>query len=285
MVKISVVVPIYNVELYLSQCLENIVNQTYKNLEIILVNDGSRDSSIDICRAYAKKDKRIKYIYQQNMGLSAARNTGIKNATGDYIHFIDSDDYIPLDYYEKMISALGNTDADIVCSGFYFEKHPNESVDFTKSFIYTNINDKIQKTFAYKYKYVWRYLIKRSFVEKQKLSFMVGYYMEDIMFTLPAFANANKIVTVPNAQYFYRHNNKSILNWKNRKKNRKLRHDTIYMYRLARKYAKEHNFSLKNIVVFRRSFKLFSLLPIIKEYTYTNKTVYTFCGIRVWEKR
>ncbi|MCR5506573.1 MAG: glycosyltransferase, partial [bacterium] len=159
MKKISVIIPVYNVELYLSQCLESIINQTYKNLEIILVNDGSKDSSIDICKAYVKKDKRIKYIYQKNMGLSASRNTGIKNATGDYIHFIDSDDYIPLDYYEKMISALGNSDADIVCGGFYFEKHPYESVNFTNTFVYTNINDKIQKTFAYKYRYAWRYLI------------------------------------------------------------------------------------------------------------------------------
>ena len=285
MYKISVIVPMYNVENYISQCLENIIHQTYKNLEIIIVNDGSKDKSLDICNEYIKKDKRIKYIYQKNMGLSAARNTGIKNATGDYIHFVDSDDFIPLDYYEKMIDALGDTDADIVCGGFYFEKHPSESVKFSKRYIFTNIHDKIEKTYAFKYKYVWRYLIKTSFIKKQKLSFMVGYYMEDVMFTIPAFTNANKIVLCPSVQYFYRNNSKSILNWKNRKKNIKLRHDDKYMKKLSEEYASEHGFSLKSIVLNRRLYKLFDLIPILRKSTFVNKKTYSFFGIKLLGER
>ncbi len=285
MYKISVIIPVYNVEKYLSQCLESVIHQTYKNLEIIIVNDGSKDGSIDICNEYIKKDKRIKYVYQKNMGLSAARNTGIKNATGDYIHFIDSDDFIPLNYYEKMVNAIGSTDADIVCGGFYFEKHPSESVRFSNSYIFTNLHDKIEKTYAFKYKYVWRYLIKTSFVKKQKLSFMVGYYMEDVMFTIPAFTNANKIVTCPSVQYFYRYNGKSILNLKNRKKNKKLHHDNKYMNNLAKNYAKEHGFSLESIVLNRKLYKLFDLIPFLRKSTYVNKKTYSFFGIKLFGER
>ena len=93
--KISVIVPVYNVEKYLKQCLDSIVNQTYKNLEIIIVNDGTKDNSMKIVEEYLQ-DKRIKVINKENGGLSSARNIGIKEATGDYISFIDSDDYISL---------------------------------------------------------------------------------------------------------------------------------------------------------------------------------------------
>ena len=94
MPKISVIVPIFNVEKYLKECLESIINQTFKDIEIICINDGSTDNSLDILNQYAEKDNRIKVITQSNQGLSAARNTGIKYANGEYISFIDSDDYI-----------------------------------------------------------------------------------------------------------------------------------------------------------------------------------------------
>ncbi len=93
---ISVIVPVYNVEKYLSKCLDSIINQTYQNLEIICVDDGSTDSSPMILEEYAKKDSRIKIITRQNGGLSAARNTGVKNATGEFVSFVDSDDWILL---------------------------------------------------------------------------------------------------------------------------------------------------------------------------------------------
>ena len=98
---ISVIVPIYNVEKYLTKCIESIINQTYKNLEIILVDDGSPDKSPIICDEYAKKDNRIKVIHKKNGGLSDARNYGMSLATGEYISFIDSDDYIDEEMYEK----------------------------------------------------------------------------------------------------------------------------------------------------------------------------------------
>ena len=111
---ISVIVPVYNVESYIAECIESIQNQTYMNLEIILVNDGSTDASGDICDQYAAYDERIKVIHQENGGLSAARNTGIEAANGDYISFVDSDDYIRLTLFEDMLQLLKEYDLDII---------------------------------------------------------------------------------------------------------------------------------------------------------------------------
>lgn len=105
-IKISVIVPIYNVEQYLSQCLDSIINQTYTNLEIILINDGSTDNSEKICNQYKLLDPRIIVIHKTNGGLSDARNTGIKIATGDYISFVDADDFIDKNMYKKLIQLM-----------------------------------------------------------------------------------------------------------------------------------------------------------------------------------
>lgn len=103
--KVSVIVPVYNVEKYLKQCLDSIVNQTYKNLEIIIVNDGTKDNSMKIVEEYLQ-DKRIKVINKENGGLSSARNRGIEEATGEYISFVDSDDYIDLNLYNTIVSEM-----------------------------------------------------------------------------------------------------------------------------------------------------------------------------------
>ena len=104
--KISVIVPIYNVEKYIDRCIKSIVNQTYKNLEIILINDGSLDKSGQICDTWESKDNRIKVIHQMNSGVSVARNTGLENATGEYVTFVDSDDYIEPKYCEILKCRL-----------------------------------------------------------------------------------------------------------------------------------------------------------------------------------
>ena len=119
MPKISIVVPIYNVEKYLKQCIESIINQTLQDIEIILVDDGSPDNCPQICDEYAKKDNRIKVVHKKNGGLSSARNAGIEVATGDFIGFVDSDDYIELDMYEKMYNIAKENHVDFVVSDYY----------------------------------------------------------------------------------------------------------------------------------------------------------------------
>ncbi len=120
MYKLSVFVPVYNVELYLRRCLDSIINQTYKNLEIILVDDGSTDSSGIICDEYAKKDTRIKVLHKENGGVTSAKSVGVENATGDYITFVDGDDYIKLTAYETLLACANN--ADIIIGSCVQEK-------------------------------------------------------------------------------------------------------------------------------------------------------------------
>lgn len=116
--KVTVVVPIYNVQSYLNRCIESIVNQTYKNLEILLVDDGSPDNCPQMCDEWAKKDSRIKVVHKKNEGLGMARNTGIDNATGEYICFIDSDDFMHSRLVEKSINTMTKNDCDFVVYGF-----------------------------------------------------------------------------------------------------------------------------------------------------------------------
>ena len=117
---ISIIVPIYNVEKYLSKCIESLLNQTYKDIEVILVNDGSKDDSLKICREFEIKDKRVIVINQKNRGVSAARNVGIEKASGEYIGFIDPDDWVEKDMYYDMIQEFSNNEVEMVICGYNY---------------------------------------------------------------------------------------------------------------------------------------------------------------------
>lgn len=125
---VSVIVPVYNAEKYLVKCLESIVNQTYKNLEIILVNDGSKDNSLSICQEYAKRDARITVFDKTNGGVSSSRNFGIDLSSGEYVCFFDSDDYVEISFIEKLVNKIGDND---VCIGGYVAENYNEEGGLT----------------------------------------------------------------------------------------------------------------------------------------------------------
>ena len=161
---ISVIVPVYNVEKYLDKCIQSIVDQTYTNLEIILVDDGSPDNSGAICDEWAEKDNRIKVIHKANGGLSDARNAGLDIATGEYIAFVDSDDYIELDFYDKLYNVIKATNCDIsICNLRKVYENNNVSVNNCDTFEITEystteamsalIDDKIRQV-------VWNKLYK-----------------------------------------------------------------------------------------------------------------------------
>ena len=119
MPKVSVIIPVYNVEKYLRQCLDSVVNQTLENVQIILIDDGSTDSSADICKKYLG-DNRVVYYHKENEGLAAARQDGMERASGEYIGFVDSDDWLELNMYERMFSVARENDADVVFCNCYF---------------------------------------------------------------------------------------------------------------------------------------------------------------------
>lgn len=137
---ISVIVPIYKVEQYLRKCIDSILNQTYKKLEIILVDDGSPDSCGKICDEYANIDERIKVIHKKNGGLSDARNVGIDMANGEYIVFIDSDDYIEMDYIEYLFNLLKNNNCKMSICSHYVETIENKRIDYGKKYSTTVMN-------------------------------------------------------------------------------------------------------------------------------------------------
>lgn len=168
--RISVIVPIYNTEAYVSDCLDTLCEQTHKNLEIILVDDGSEDQSLAIAEAYVKKDKRIVLLKQSNQGAAAARNKGLEKATGEYISFVDSDDYIDKDFYERLIGEIG--DKDCVQIG-YREVRADKTI----------VSSHLPRHF-YQYVSPCMRLYKRAFLEKHNIAFAQGVYYEDVLFSL-----------------------------------------------------------------------------------------------------
>lgn len=215
---ISVIVPIYNVEPYLRTCIDSIINQTYSNLEIVLVDDGSPDACPQICDEYKIKDCRIKVIHQNNRGLAHARNVGIANACGEYITFVDSDDIIALNYVEYLYQGIYDYNAEISVATFQtFEKEITSS----SSNILNNKFDEISKKEA-----ISRYTsinadVSMPFISacnklyKAKLfdgiSFPEGKLYEDAFTTYKILDRAKKIVFSSTRLYFYRINPKSIL--------------------------------------------------------------------------
>ena len=140
MPKVSIIVPVYNVEKYLNRCIQSLLNQTLKDIEIIMVDDGSPDRCPQMCDNYAKKDNRIKVIHKQNAGLGYARNSGLEIATGEYIAFVDSDDFVNSQMYETLYNNAVSTKADVVYSGFRKEFNKNRFLNVRECNIRTEYN-------------------------------------------------------------------------------------------------------------------------------------------------
>ena len=216
--KISVIVPIYNVEKYLSKCIDSIINQTYTNLEIILVDDGSPDNCGIMCDDYSLKDNRIKVIHKKNGGLSHARNIGLEIATGDYISFIDSDDYIHKEFYEILISLIVKYNADIAQCEFLkvYEEGINNSNNY-KSYIDEKIimlsnNEALNNLYnknCVNTVVVWNKLYKKQLFKN--IRYPKGKIHEDEYTTYKVLFNASKVVLTSRQMYYYLQRSSSIM--------------------------------------------------------------------------
>ncbi|MGN0383573.1 MAG: glycosyltransferase family 2 protein [Eubacterium sp.] len=210
---ISVVVPIYKVEDYISRCVDSIINQTYKNLEIILVDDGSPDNCPQLCDEYAKKDNRIKVIHKINGGLSDARNAGMKVSTGEYISFIDSDDYITFDFLETLYNTMITENSDIVeCCvvKFYEDNHFDEYNDDFSIENYGIVDGLSALISENPFKqHVWNKLYKTDLV--MDISFAVGKLNEDEFWTYQVFGKAERITKINKTMYYYFQRSSSIM--------------------------------------------------------------------------
>lgn len=209
--KISIIVPVYKVEPYLRRCLESIVNQTYRNLEIIVVDDGSPDHCGAICDEYAAKDERMKVIHQANRGLSSARNTALTVMTGNYVGFTDSDDWIEPNMFEILLKEIERNKADIAVCGRYKE-YPDhrETIEWPGIRIMDKEealgellqNEKLQNL-------VWDKLYRRELFED--IWFPVGKTFEDIAVMYRLFLRSKKVVCVPEVMYHYFQRSDSIV--------------------------------------------------------------------------
>jgi CDP-glycerol glycerophosphotransferase len=198
---ISVIIPVNNVETYLTRCLESIANQTYGRLEVICIDDGSSDNSIKILQKFASKDKRFQVIRQKNHGVAMTRNKGIAIATGDYIHFMDADDMIDEDYYEMMLAAAESTNSDVAVSGM--EEEGERTIIYKSSRVIEALPDKFRYTMAFFRGFCWRYLIRRDFLIENHLQFPKRIILEDLLFVIEMLRLAKRIVTVPKTMYHY----------------------------------------------------------------------------------
>ena len=236
---ISVILPIFNAESTLKNCLNSIIEQTLYNIEVICINDGSTDSSLSILEDYMKRDKRIKTISQENKGVSEARNIGIKHARGKYIAFIDADDSIDYDFLETLYNAAIKCNADIACGSIVRIKNDKKKflLKFKKTKIVTETHQKYKLAKLPHLSYVWNKIYKIESLKRSNIIFEDGKLYEDIVFSHKILHYLNKMVCVPNTYYYYHINQNSITN----SQSEQHEHDLLSASRYIQKFVQEKN--------------------------------------------
>ena len=212
---LSIITPVYQVEQYLPQCLDSILAQTYPHYELILVDDGSKDRSGEICDEYAKKDGRIRVIHTENRGAGAARNTGFAHATGEYVVFVDSDDYISENMIERLYMTIHKSKYDLVVCNF-LRAYPDGKNDFTTQFPDMEISGrevlahwKTQKNYGLG-TVPWSKIIRKSILDQVK--FPEGKYFEDEFFSDQLFLRCDRVRVIPDSLYVNRVRTSSTMN-------------------------------------------------------------------------
>ena len=201
---ISVIVPVYNSELYIEKCINSILKQDYTNYEIIIINDGSTDDSEKVIRKITKTTNKIRYYKQKNSGVAKTRNNGIEFAKGEYIAFIDNDDYIDPDYFKVLIDSSKSGDADIVLCGY---RRPDENGKIIKELHITE-----HEWTKFLITAPWAKVYKKEYIVKNGISFLDNNIGEDVFFNLQAFLETNKIETIDYIGYNWFFNTNSISN-------------------------------------------------------------------------
>lgn len=246
MTKLSIIVPVYNVEKYLPKCLESLIKQTLKDIEIICVNDGSMDNSLAILKEFASKDSRIRIINNQHQGVAKTRNTGIEQSTGEYIGFVDSDDYIDIDFFEKLYNSATKSNSDIAIASIL--KHKNffniYNAKYTKEETAITIQDKIKlcedkKHFFF---YAWNKIYHSGFIKENNIKFSEGQIYEDVMFAIKALYYSNKIISVYGTKYHYIEHENSLTKYKD--KTGEKEHDLIKAYSDLQEFCNSKNIEI-----------------------------------------
>ena len=283
MPKVSIIVPVYNTSEYLEKCLNSLIKQTLTDIEIICVNDGSTDKSLEILENYARNDQRIKIVTQENSGLSATRNNGIKIAQGEYIGFVDSDDYVDLDFYEKLYNTAIKYNSDLSCATIIRKRTNSEKyrVHYTKEIVYSTLEEKLKACNIPKCCYVWNKIYKTELIKD--FPFAVGLYFEDVLWTPEILKRANKLVSVPDINYYYMVNKNSIV----KKPSVKKQTDSYNAKKYIVEFFKENGIELsKKEKTLTKSIKYLFGIPILKVKEYENIcTHYLFGILPIWRSK
>lgn len=278
MFKVSIIVPVYNVEKYLARCLDSLVTQTLEDIEIICVNDGSTDNSADILAKYAEKDDRITVITQSNLGISVARNNGISVATGEFIGFVDSDDFIVEDYYERLYNAVKKYNADIACASIVRENEKKQKylLEYKEEKIAESVKEKFELAGLPEHCYIWNKIYNREKLIASGITFQKGLVYEDIIYTPDVVEALGRLVVVPNLYYHYWNNAGSLV----KNPSDKCRADKLYAKKhlIGKCYKYNVKLRLRDELLCKREYFLFGL-KILKIYQYRATKIYFLFGL------
>ncbi|MCI9629468.1 glycosyltransferase family 2 protein [Thomasclavelia cocleata] len=236
--KVSIIIPVFNAEDYLSRCLDSVINQTYKNIEVIAVDDGSNDNSSNILDNYANKYKDIICVYhQKNIGVSKTRNNAIKLATGDYLMFMDNDDYIDTDYVERFVYEILKGNYDVVIGGY---RRPNNSGKIIEE-IQLKCDAKYSK---YRVVAAWAKIYRLDYIKENNIEFLVSNIGEDINFTIQAVLLTDNLKVIDYIGYNWFFNEKSVSNTAHKNLGNKLQFEflinNIYKILLQKNLLSNH---------------------------------------------
>ena len=268
--KISVIVPVYNVEKYVKRCIDSIVNQSYENLEIILIDDGSTDLSHQICDDLAKKDSRIIVVHKENGGLSSARNTGLDIATGDYIYFIDSDDWVALDTFQYAMNLIDKYNLDAVEFEYRYVSSTSEKIKERKEKIKILEGKDILQNYMYATTVRGNYSVCICLFKSTVLKgirFREGKIAEDGDFKYLAYKNCSRIVCSNQLKYFYYQSGNSISTGGLKQKDFELYEAADVLYDLAKN---ETYGSIQKLARVKKARTAMSLLSRIAVYGFSD---------------
>lgn len=252
--KVSIIIPVYNAEKYIEKCLKSVLNQTYTNIEIIIIDDGSSDKSYNILKEYKKNDIRIHLFSRENKGVSRTRIEGIEKSSGEYIMFLDADDWIEYNMIENMVGLIEKYNADICKCGIKFEKDIRKkesdflnSVDKETYIEKNNFEEEIYKKFIVTYNFcsIFTQLIKKEKIKLDKIYFNLAY-AEDFQFNMNLYSNIESIVFTPQNYYHYVENYNSVTRSYKFEKLRNNMEDSIFVHYLLYDYLKIWNIDNKD---------------------------------------
>lgn len=256
--KISIIVPVYNAEKYLNKCLDALINQSYKDIEVLCVNDGSKDNSLKILDEFANKDKKIKVFSQENSGPAKARNKGLENATGEYIMFCDADDYYEPDMCELMLNAMIENNVDIVMCDCNIVDHFNNNFRNNKELDYHYIKfkgyHKVNKDIIMNFNVLlWSKILKKSLINEYNIKFLDNFEHDDANFILKYLASSKSYYGLDKKLYNYQIINiDSVMgNFYLKKSKNKL--DFVYSYNNLLQYLIDNNFNediLESVIIY-----------------------------------